>query len=150
MRTTRALRAFTLTEIIFALGLMGAAGVISAKLFTASMRSIQSSRAVEDREARLQRLTAAIHQDIWAAVKIESPDARGLSLTRADGTKIQWRFSDADALRAGDVEQRWPIDSPLQVEVRGAAVVLRNASDRGDRSEQWRFINPAKAMERQP
>src|SRR5438132_5222012 len=102
---------FTMLEMLGILLMMGVAGLMSARLFAASMRVIGSAPQVQDRDARLDRMCGILRKDVWNASKINcAPDA--VMLIHSDGSTIRWRFSSDGAIRmAGDApEQRWSVE----------------------------------------
>src|SRR4051794_20074687 len=103
-RSSRA-RAFTITEMLVILGLLGVAGLLSSRLFTASMRVIAAAPAAQDQQASFERMTGMLHQDVWGAQKIVITDNRSIELDR-----VTWRFTDTAAIRTNsDGEQSWDI-----------------------------------------
>ncbi|HEX3356172.1 MAG TPA: hypothetical protein VHS31_04240 [Tepidisphaeraceae bacterium] len=133
-------RAFTITEMLFILMIFGVAGVVSMRLFAASMRVIRTAPDTQAHAASIDRLSFTLHRDVWGAKSIDLPDDRTIVLSEPDSATIRWHFSDADVTRtdsAGD--RRWPTDLPLHAERRDNALVLRISSDRSDRDDELYF-----------
>ena len=65
-----------MVEMLFILVMLGVAGLMSARLFTASMRVIGSAPLAQDRSARVDRMSGILRKDVWNASKINcAPDA---------------------------------------------------------------------------
>jgi len=127
IRTNRR-NGIALIEMLYILALMGIVGLMSGKLFVASMRVIGSAPQSQDRSARVDRMTDFLRKDVWGAMKIDcAPGA--VVLTQADGSAIRWRFSYEGAARIGGdlVEQRWSIER-MHVESGGATLRLTSSS----------------------
>ena len=133
-----------MVEMLFILVMLGVAGLMSARLFTASMRVIGSAPLAQDRSARVDRMSGILRKDVWNASKINcAPDA--VMLIHPDGSTIRWRFTREGATRAADGarEQRWSIE-PIALESTGAMLRLRSKSSPDEPMEfvsQWLRIN---------
>jgi prepilin-type N-terminal cleavage/methylation domain-containing protein len=121
-----ALRAFTLTELLFALALFAIASALAMKLFTGSMRVIRGAPKTQDHFAAVDRMSASLRQDVWSAATIDTPDANTLVVANPDQWKVQWTFAEHSVTRkTPDGEQRWPIDVPISVSRAGPQVILQ-------------------------
>jgi len=135
--------AFTVTELLFVLGILAVAGLLMARIFTGSIGAIEAAHADLDRGAAADRFAAAIKADVWNASSIQVPDPTTLLLTLGDGTSLRWSFADdgtvtrcAESLPAS----RWALGGRLQVQVQdGSAIMVRSITHRIDRAQQWRF-----------
>jgi len=137
MKCTRRHRGFTLTEMLFILAILGVASLLSARLFTASMRVIRTAPQSQDHYAAVDRMSGQMRSDVWGAATIELPDAHTLVLSRIAGDSIRWTFSDDAIVRTDSAgERRWSIGVPLTAERSGAALILK--SDNGD---ELRFLS---------
>src|SRR5439155_12048603 len=99
------------------------------------MRVIGSAPHAQDRDARLDRVSAILRKDVWNASKINcAPDA--LMLIHPDGAVVRWRFTTEGAIRVGDgaAEQRWNIE-PMSLESTGAALRLVSKSSTSEKME---------------
>jgi prepilin-type N-terminal cleavage/methylation domain-containing protein len=143
IRATASLRrAFTLTELLFTLALMGIAAVLSTRLFTGSIRVIHSAPQTQNHYAAIDRISASLRQDIWGASNIENPDAQTIVLIQPDRSQIKWTF-DGDSVKriASDHEHRWPMLTPLSVARDAAQVIVKTQS-----GDQLRFTSQLLAM----
>ena len=133
-RPRRSSGAFTITEMLVILGLLGVAGLLASRLFTASMRVISAAPAAQDQQASLERMTHALREDVWSSQKMAVVDNNSIELDQ-----VRWRFADGAAVRtAGDGERRWPIRRPIEARVEGASLVL---VIQGSASDQMRFVS---------
>ena len=142
MRNRRTSRGFTLTEMLFVLMLMGVASVLATRLFTGSMRVIRTAPLSQDRLAAIDRATASLRQDVWAATRMDVPDAHTLVLTTPDQTQVRWSLAnDAITRIAGGHQQHWPAKIQLRVERQGDQIVLKGPDD-----DELRFTSQMVAM----
>ena len=133
-------RAFTITEMLFVLILMGVAALMSARLFTASMRVISVAPAQQEQHAAMDRMSDFLRHDMWGAAKIELPDQQTINLTQPDGKVIRWRLRDTEIVRStGDsqAEARWRLAASLEARQQGPYLMLIPKS--GD--EELRFVS---------
>ena len=103
-------RGFTLTEMLFALALIGVASLLSSRLFTGAMSVIRTAPASHDYFAAIDRMSDRLRGDVWGATKIEVSDDHTLVLTCADQTSLRWELSrDGIWRKASKEEQSWSI-----------------------------------------
>ena len=114
-------RAFTLTEMLFIIGMLSVAGLLLTRLFTASQKIIDQAPAAQDRQASLEHLCQSLRRDVWAARQIELPEEQTIVLGVGDAQRdmdMQRRHSDAKSGRRGtaldgdvkvcrDIKRRW-------------------------------------------
>ncbi|HWP40751.1 MAG TPA: hypothetical protein VNL70_07485, partial [Tepidisphaeraceae bacterium] len=134
--------AFTVTEMLFSLGILAVAGLLMARIFTGSIRAIEAAHADLDRAAAADRFAAALKTDVWNASSIQSPDPATLILTLGDGTGIRWSLADDGTVtRIADSApgSRWSPGERLQIQVQGpSAIIVHSTTARIDRPQQWR------------
>src|SRR5688572_25197215 len=140
MKHQRRISGFIFIEMLVILGLMAVAGLVSARLFSASMRSISAARAAEDRQAAIDNMSAALRRDAWTATNVQVPDARTIDIATTDGN-VRWRFEAGAALRSGSSESRWVIPA-MEANLEDANITLRAASKAPTQIPTSRFIIP--------
>jgi type II secretory pathway component PulJ len=137
MTTPRIHSGFTLTEMIVLLMLFALASLLSARLFTSSMKMIDLAPRAQNHFAAVDRMAASLRIDVWGAVKVEIPDLHTLVLTQPDQTSVRWQVMDDGMVRTtSSGEQRWPVTTPLTFSQQGAVIVLQNNA-----GEQLRFVD---------
>src|SRR4051794_16001051 len=91
---TKSQRGFTLNEMILVLGLLGVAGLLGSRLFTASMRVIGSAPAAQDQQVSMERMTQVLRRDVWSAKQINVPQAKVIELVQPDGASVRWQITE--------------------------------------------------------
>jgi type II secretory pathway pseudopilin PulG len=135
-------RAFTITEMLFVLMIIGVAGVVSTRLFVTSMRVIGTAPSQQAHHASIDRLSETLRRDVWSAKAIDLPDDRTIVLSEADSTTIRWRLSDANVIRTDSAgECHWAAEVLLHAEHRDNALILRSDSDRSDGGNEICFLS---------
>lgn len=101
-------RAFTLPEILIAIGLFVIVGFVSAKLFIATVNLSEEAAAGQDQIARDGRALALLRRDAWGAQSMQV-EGRAVRLEQADGATVAWQWADDGTLvrREAESEQRW-------------------------------------------
>ncbi|HEY8668604.1 MAG TPA: prepilin-type N-terminal cleavage/methylation domain-containing protein [Tepidisphaeraceae bacterium] len=126
-------RGFTLIEMLATLVLLTAFALIGARLFTAAMRLIHSAQAghtaMMQSESALRRLRA----DAWAATKIEA-GPQSVTITRMDGSVVQWKAQQAALSRAVEGNEERAIHwqdagAPLQFISDGRSLVVQSRDE---------------------
>jgi prepilin-type N-terminal cleavage/methylation domain-containing protein len=133
-------RAFTLTELLYSLIVLSIAALISARLFSSSMRVIAYAPKAQEQRACIDRMSDVLRHDTWCATKISAPDPDSIELTNSKGLVVRWRFSTDGVTRtASDA----PIDHwTPQIALRpqsGSGIVTLTSPDAP--LEQLRFIS---------
>jgi prepilin-type N-terminal cleavage/methylation domain-containing protein len=131
-------RAFTLWELIVVIAMMGVAGLLTARLFTASMHAIQSVPQVQEQQVKVDRMLAVLRQDVWGAERMQV-NGNSISLTQA-GRTIQWKFDKRSASRSVEgaaAQEQWTLPFGLQAKQDGPSLVLQTP----DAGETRRFIS---------
>jgi type II secretory pathway pseudopilin PulG len=139
-------RAFTITEMLFVLMLMGVAGLMSARLFTSSMRVISVAPAQQEQHAAIDRMSDLLRHDVWGATKIELPDAQTINLTQPGGDIIRWRHRDTEIVRSATNSQgeaRWPLATALEARQQGPSLMLVPKSG----GDELRFVSQMLAQQ---
>jgi type II secretory pathway pseudopilin PulG len=138
-------RGFTLTEMLFILGMLAVAGLLTTRLFTASMRVIDQAPAARDRQTSIEHISMALRRDVWSASAIQLPDSRTIVLANPDGQTTRWTVDEHGIIRSsGGAERRWPVAMPLWFESIEAGVALRGPGA----AEGRRFISQILVAER--
>ena len=121
--------AFTLTEMLFIIMLMGVAALMSARLFTASLRVISSAPRSQDAHAAVDRMSFVLRNDVWSATSIDASDGRNVTLTQPGGVSIHLYLRGAELARSSSQahqETRFSTGVPLSAYREGAWLVLRS------------------------
>ena len=82
--------AFTLTEILVAIGLIVFFTNLSTQLFRETMDSMYAARQYQNQSARIDSAVAKLGQDVWNATSITTPDDKTAQLTEAEGRTVAW------------------------------------------------------------
>jgi len=135
-----------MTEMLFVLMLMGVAGLMSARLFTSSMRVIAAAPAQQEQHAAVDRMSDILRHDVWGATKIEVPDVQTIALTQPSGNIIRWRLRDSEIVRTGSdsqAEAHWPLATAIEARQQGACLMLIPKSG----GEELRFASQMLAQQ---
>ena len=143
-------RGFSLVELLTVLVLLTAFALISARFFTATIKTTREARAAETAMLRFDQVVEALRRDVWSSRKIaEDPSGTEVQLQVADRT-VRWRMraEDGDLVRQvddrseGTPQRRW-VDLPFTLQFRGEepALVI-TVQPRGDsRAEQMHLVS---------
>jgi type II secretory pathway pseudopilin PulG len=102
--------AFTILQVLFALMLLGAFGVVAARVFRLSILSSQAAAQNQERDLRTEQALRALREDVWQSQTIDGVEPSRIRLTSRDGP-IEWRTAgpDGDLVRArGKETRKWP------------------------------------------
>jgi len=127
MRSAR--QAFTLTEMLFILMLLGVAALMSARLFTGSMRVIGSAPKSQEAQAAIDRMSYVLRNDVWSATEIDASDPLDVALKQPNGAIIRLRLRGVELVRSIDNdprETRCSTGVPLRAARDGAWLVFRS------------------------
>jgi type II secretory pathway component PulJ len=117
--TTRAARAapfavdgrgFTTIELLIAISLFTALGLVAAYAFTGTMRLSHQTTSAQDTLARSERLLDALRRDVWSAAIIETSEPSQVRLTDGAGDVVAWAWDGQTLTRQSgeDAPQHWP------------------------------------------
>ena len=127
-------RGFMLVELVFVLGLIAVAAVISTQLYIEMTRG--HARMLEQREAqeRFDLALRPLRSDVWNSNAASVDEAGVLHLTRGDGKTIQWNAKDQlKRIVDGEPQRLWDqLGGPWSFAVRGSTVVLREEPSQSD------------------
>ena len=131
--------AFTITELLIAIGVLAVFAAAATQLFYATMRVNRTSAERQDAAGTFDAAVAAMRADAWTAPQITSPD---------DGTarlgKVTWTAEDSTLTRdAGDGQpaRRWELPSRVTFAGEPAAVVMRLAPALNVRGGDVRMVS---------
>ena len=146
-RFTRRARGIALVEMLVAIGLIAVFLVISARLFTTTIRLSRQSHDAEERIARFDSAVRMLRADAWGAAEM-SVDAKGALRVARDGTSAVWRADETGALLRTETigsdpprEQRWPdLGGRLTFRVEGPILVVAG-DERSGRAGELRLVS---------
>ncbi|MEA2736608.1 MAG: hypothetical protein QOE14_3059 [Humisphaera sp.] len=140
------LRAFTLTELLIAIGDLGLFGAAAGKVLHATMRVGYFSALQQDEAGSFDSAAGALRDDAWSAAEMAAPNPQTAKLG-----KIIWTIDDTKLTRdAGDAAPRrsWTVPSGVTFAVDGPALVLRVPAKPGERSSDVRMVSEAILLSR--
>ena len=153
-RNPRSPAAFTLTEILSVLIMLAVVGLVSARLFRATMRVIDDAPASQDAIATSEAMLRQLRADCWTAHAMTSATNDQAEIRTRDGKAISWRVSESTITRTeGDQVATWPLGDlthagrwSFGVEgVEGAVLVLQADQARITLSSEVTVLNRGKA-----
>jgi prepilin-type N-terminal cleavage/methylation domain-containing protein len=123
-------RGFTLTELIVVIGLVAFAGLVSVRIFRATLHVWKESASEQAAQSRFDQAVGQLRRDLWSATSIDSPDASALEI-RTPGGIVHWKADQSAGLsRSGDRPadgRHWSGLGKLSFEAHGPVLVLRLA-----------------------
>ena len=146
LRTRRG-RGIALVEMLIAIGLIAMFLIISARLFTTTIRLSRQSHDAEERIARFDSAVRMLRADAWGAANM-SVDAKGVLTVARDRTSAVWRADETGALVRSETagndllrEQRWPdLGGSLNFQVEGPVLVVAG-DERSGRAGELRLVS---------
>jgi len=146
LRTGRA-HGIALVEMLIAIGLIAVFLIISARLFTTTIRLSRQSHDAEERIARFDSAVRMLRSDVWGAAEMTG-DAKGVLTIARDATSIVWRADETGALVRSETvgthpprEQRWPdLGGRLTFRVEGPVLVVAG-DERSGRAGELRLVS---------
>ena len=127
--------AFTIPELLFAIGVLGIFALAATRLFHSTMRISFAAAEQQDAAGSFESALAALRADAWSAGEIASPDPATARLG-----KVTWSVKETTLSRdAGDGcrPRTWPAPAGVSFAAEGATLVLRlpppKSGERGNR-----------------
>jgi prepilin-type N-terminal cleavage/methylation domain-containing protein len=141
-------RAFTIPELLLAIGVLAIFAAAAAQLFHATFRVSHATAQRQDAAASLDSAVAAMRDDAWIATELATPDESTAKLGN-----VTWAVKETTLTRdAGDGQptRSWPAPKGLTfaAEDDGAALLLRVPAGPGERGGDIRMISQAKLLSR--
>lgn len=139
MKSARRRRAFTMPELLLALGILGVFALAATQLFYATMRVSRNAAEQQDAAGSLDSAVATLRADVWSAGEIATPDA-----STANVGTVTWRIKDSALTRdAGDdaAPKRWDIPPGATFSAERAAIVLHVPRTKSERGGDVRMIS---------
>jgi type II secretory pathway component PulJ len=132
-------RAYTIWEMLIAVMLLGAAGLLMPRIFTSTMRVVREAPAASNAIASHHALLEQLRRDAWGAGETApAEDGRSLRVSLA-GQEIRWSVQPRQAVSgpeievtrtAGDERRTWILSAvTMQFERSPAGVLVRFGSE---------------------
>jgi type II secretory pathway component PulJ len=135
---------FMFVELLFILGLVAVAAVISTQLYIDMTRA--HSRLLQQREAqaRFDGALKALRADVWNAINASVDDAGGLTLKQADGKTIHWlAHEELKRTIDGDPARQWnQLGAQLSFSVEKNTVILHEEPTAKSETKPGRITMP--------
>ena len=134
--------AFTVPELLFALGILGVFALAATQLFYATMRVSRNSAEQMDAAGSFDSAVAALRADAWAAREIATPSENTAKLD-----KVTWTISDTTLMRdaGGDGDgatlRRWEIPPGATFSGEPAAIVFRVPRTKSERGGDIQMVS---------
>ena len=115
--------AFTIPEILFAIGILAVFSLTATRLFHSTMRIGHAAAEQQDAAGSFDSALSALRADVWTSRKIASPDA-----ATVQAGDVKWSVNETTLARdAGDgsMPRTWQVPAGLTFAADGARLVLR-------------------------
>jgi prepilin-type N-terminal cleavage/methylation domain-containing protein len=127
-------RAFTIPELLFAIGILGIFAAAATQLFHATFRINHATAQEQDAAGSFDSAVAALRADAWVATEIAAPGP-----TTAKLGKITWTINETTLTRdAGDGSRPriWTLPQGVTFAAEATSLVLRVPAPRGGGGER--------------
>jgi prepilin-type N-terminal cleavage/methylation domain-containing protein len=148
--TRRHRRAFTIPELLFALGILGVFALTATQLFYATMRVSRNSAEHMDAAASFDSAVAALRADAWSAGEIATPNDNIAKLGN-----ITWTISGTTLMRDADngvdggaTPRRWEVPPGGTFTAEPAAVVFHVPRTKSERGGDVRMVSQPLVLEK--
>ena len=141
-----AARAFTIAELLFAIGILGIFGLLATQVFYGSFRVSRATAQQQDAAGSFDSAVSVLRSDVWTAPEIAAPDPATVKLG-----KVTWTIKDDTLTRdAGDDSRprTWPMPKGTSFAADGAALVLRVPASTGERGGDVRMVSEPLVLQR--
>ena len=109
VRRPQVRRAFTITEMMAILILLGAFAVIATRLFTSTIKLGHNYGQAQDAATSAGFALTLLRADVATARDFKSPDASTIQLTSADDKPTTWTIQSNKLVRAqANEKNQWP------------------------------------------
>ena len=144
-------RAFTITELLLALGMLSIFAIAATQVFYATFRAGNAAAASQDAAGTFDSAVSALRADVWMAGDIAAPDPATAKLGQ-----VTWKIDHArltrdaggDHDRPGAQPRTWPIPTGTSFVADGASLILRVPSTNGERGGDVRMISQPLVLSR--
>lgn len=135
-------RGFSLVEILLALGLFAAVGVISAYAYHSTMRLAHESTTAHNALLSAGHCLSALERDVWGAAELASIEPGGVRLTDGLGRTITWAWNEDRLVRrnASGTTEAWAFSDSATFAVEGPVVAV-TVTDEAGTSATFRFAS---------
>jgi prepilin-type N-terminal cleavage/methylation domain-containing protein len=143
-RLHRRRRAFSLLELLVAIGLLGFFAVAATQLFRATVRISHTTAQRQDAAGSFETAIGVLRGDAWTAAEIAAPDA-----TTAKLGKVTWTARGETLTRdAGDGSRprTWPVPAGVTFLADNASLVLRVPPAKDERGGDVRMVSESKIL----
>jgi prepilin-type N-terminal cleavage/methylation domain-containing protein len=132
-------RAFTIPELLMAIGILGIFAVAATQVFQATFRIGHATAQQQDAAASFDSAIGVLRADAWVATEIAAPDP-----ATAKVGKVTWTINDTTLTRdAGDGSRphSWPMPKGVTFAADGGSLVLRVPAADGQRGGEVRMVS---------
>jgi prepilin-type N-terminal cleavage/methylation domain-containing protein len=144
-------RAFTITELLIAIGILGIFAAVATQVFYATFRVGAASAKNQDAAGTFDSALSALRADAWVASEIAAPDPATAKLA-----KITWTIKDSVLTRdaggnpdaAGARPRTWPVPAGTTFVADGASLILRVPTTSGERGGDVRMASQSLVLSR--
>jgi len=137
MRRTRT-AGIGLIEMLATLLLIVAFSLISARLFTNTLRQLRAVPQAGNEIAAIEQIRAMMTTDVWNAADLRQPSEEQILVLDSQGQLITWqRLSDDTISRSQNgIVNHWINATKLQFSISEAGVLMRQ------KDRTWLFASP--------
>ena len=147
----RRYRAFTITELLIAIGILGLFAAVATQVFYATFRVGTATAKNQDAAGTFDSAVSALRADVWITGEIAAPDPSTAKLG-----KITWTIKDSTLLRdpggdhdaPGDHPRTWPLPAGTTFVADGASLILRVPTTSGERGGDVRMVSQSLVLSR--
>jgi len=129
--------AFTLFEMLVALGVSTVLFGVAGELFNANFKVIGKSEVLSRQTAQIDSALFRLRHDVWSASQITVPTPRSVSLVNPDGGKVSWVVTADGSVQRTDADghtMTWPIGIPLMFSTDHFALSVSSPDAQGAKS----------------
>jgi type II secretory pathway pseudopilin PulG len=144
-------RAFTITELLIAIGILGLFGAVATQVFYATFRVSSATAKNQDAAGTFDSAVTALRADAWVAGEIAAPDPATAKLGKVTWTirdSMLTRDAGGDRDRPGTQPHSWPIPAGTTFVADGASLILRVPATSGERGGDVRMVSQSLVLSR--
>ena len=109
--------AFTLVEVLYVIILMPFFMLIAGQVFYGICRTVHSAQQVFWAQATFDAASNALWRDVASATQITLSNPGDVTITQANGNKINWKVERADLLRQGSDRRQFKFSENMRFEI---------------------------------
>lgn len=125
---------FMLVELVFVLGMIAVAALISTQLYVDMTRAHGRMLLQQEAQQRFDLALRPLRSDVWNATTASVDKGGTLYLTRPDGKGVQWQAGDrlSRTIESQPPREWNQLGANLSFVIRDGAVVLREEPSQSD------------------